>query len=122
MKRNTLMFLAYGALIAFVSLRPADGISVGSYDKITHFATYAVLAMLAARLRLPRLRYVVLLHVLVLYGGVLEFAQSFVPGRHMSGLDFLANTLGIVAGAIISAIVLAHMRSRQKLREEARSC
>jgi VanZ family protein len=37
----------------------------------------------------------------VLYSGLLEFGQSFVPGRQMSSLDLLANTLGVILGALL---------------------
>ena len=38
---------------------------------------------------------------IIAYGGLMELAQSYTPGRMMSGYDFLANTLGVVLGAII---------------------
>jgi VanZ family protein len=37
----------------------------------------------------------------IAYGGLLEVAQSYMPGRVMSGYDFMANTLGVVLGAVV---------------------
>ena len=38
---------------------------------------------------------------IVAYGGMMEVAQSFMPGRMMSAYDFLANTLGVIVGALV---------------------
>ena len=95
--------VAYGFLVAFVSLRPGSGSTVfDPYDKLAHLVTYAVFALLAASPGLSRQRYLVLLFGLMLYGGLLEIAQSFIPGRFMSVSDFFANTLGLVIGGILA--------------------
>jgi VanZ family protein len=39
---------------------------------------------------------------IVAYSGLLEVAQSFVPGREMSALDLLANTSGVLLAALFS--------------------
>ena len=49
---------------------------------------------------LSRRRRLFLYVVIVLYSGLLEVGQSFILGRDMSGLDFLANTLGVIFGAL----------------------
>lgn len=93
------LFVFYTALIAFVSLQPASGVSIGSWDKVFHLASYAVFAILAyGVVQKPRL-YIYLCVAIVAYGGLMEFGQSYMPGRFMSGYDFLANTFGVMLGA-----------------------
>lgn len=94
------MFGSYVALVAFASLLPAGGALVGSYDKSAHLVIYAIFAILAYRLGLTRRRYVYLCIGIIAYSGLLELGQSFVPGRQMSGLDLLANTLGVLLGVV----------------------
>jgi VanZ family protein len=70
-------------------------------DKIGHFIAYggmAVLTMLNFNSRVPRMAGI---GFGVLLGGILEWGQSFVPGREMSIMDEIANTLGLLAGIII---------------------
>ena len=99
--KNTAVFVGYALLVAFVSLRPPDeSSSVGSYDKAAHFFTYSVFATLAFRLYLSRRRRLFIYVAIVLYSGLMEVGQSFILGRDMSGLDFLANTLGVIFGAL----------------------
>ncbi len=112
---NATVLVFYAVFIAFASLRPADGVSIGSWDKFFHLASYAVFAVLAYRvLHRPR-PYMYLCIVIVVYGGLMEFAQSFIPGRDMSVYDFLANTLGVVLGAIM-AVKLGKIFSNRLLR------
>ena len=43
---------------------------------------------------------------LVLYAGVLELGQHFVPGRHASFGDFIASAAGGLAGVAMSALLI----------------
>jgi VanZ family protein len=70
-------------------------------DKITHFLGYAglaILALLSFQRLIPRLLALI---GAVGLGALLEWGQSFVPGRDMSLLDGVANSLGVLAGALI---------------------
>ena len=99
-KLSILAFASYTALVALVSLQPSSGVAIGSWDKTAHFLTYAVFAVLAwAISRSPRY-FVCLCLVIIAYGVLLEYGQSFVPGRHMSMADVLANTAGVVVAAV----------------------
>ena len=98
---NIILFAGYALLVAFFSLRPNGAAVVGSYDKLAHFLVYALFASLAYRLRLANRTYAYLCLGIVLYSGLLEFGQSFVPGRQMSALDLLANGLGVALGALV---------------------
>lgn len=89
-------------LVAFLSLQPGDGSFIGPYDKVAHFVTYGIFAALAHRMRLPARHYVYACIGIVAYSGLLEVAQSFVPGREMSAFDLLANSSGVLLGALLS--------------------
>lgn len=108
---NTLVLIAYAALVAAASLRPAGSSSLDPWDKLLHFLTYAVFAALACRAVREKRRLLYACLGIVAYGGLMEVLQSFMPGRVMSGYDFLANTLGVVAGALAMQH-LARIRAR----------
>jgi VanZ family protein len=97
------LFVAYGLVVAVASLQPASGINmaIGSFDKLAHLLTYGIFAALAYRLALSYRRYVWLCIGIVIYSGLLEYGQSFVPGRDMSSLDLVANGLGVLIGTLI---------------------
>jgi VanZ family protein len=42
---------------------------------------------------------------LVLYAGVIEMAQMFVPGRHARLSDFLVDALALWAGVMMASII-----------------
>ena len=103
MKRIPLaVFLAYGLLVTWASLSPGGSGALGSWDKLAHGLTYAVFALLGWRLGLARAGFTILCVAIVAYSGLMEFGQSFVPGRMMSGLDLVANTVGVVLGAYVA--------------------
>lgn len=99
------VFFCYAALVAFASLLPAGGALVGSYDKSAHLFIYTIFSVLAYRLRLPGRQYIYICLGIIAYSGLLEVGQSFVPGREMSALDLLANTCGVVVGALLCRVV-----------------
>lgn len=100
-------FVSYTALVAFVSLKPASGVSIGSYDKAAHFLTYALFAGLAWGISRSSRSFAYVCAAIVVYGALMEFGQSFVPGRDMSMLDLVANTMGVVLGAVICTKLLS---------------
>jgi VanZ family protein len=83
------------------------GLSLGppgfSIDKLAHFGAYAVLAALILRAtRTPhewRTAIIVVLAV-SLFGAVDEWHQSFIPRRTMSFADWVADTVGAIAGVL----------------------
>lgn len=91
-------FLFYAALIAYLSLTPTGAIPVGDYDKSAHFLSYTVFAVIGSFIQLAPRRFIALCVGIVLYSGLMEFGQSFVPNRVMSLLDFAANSLGVLVG------------------------
>ncbi len=74
------------------------------WDKLAHFAAWALLAVLLARGVRGRGGLWAPLAMAVVYGLVDEVHQSFVPGREMSALDLLADALGAAAGVGIAAL------------------
>ena len=101
-KYSTVIFASYAVVVAILSLQPGDGSSIGPYDKVAHLVTYGIFAALAHRMNLSARHYVYVCIGIVAYSGLLEVAQSFVPGRDMSALDMLANTSGVLLGALLS--------------------
>ena len=79
-------------------------------DKVIHFGLYSVLgvalgwARLASR-RTPSHLFMVALGSL--YGALDEYHQSFVPGRTPEVGDWVANTLGVLAGYALFTLVIA---------------
>jgi VanZ family protein len=104
---STVMFVSYAVVVAIISLQPGDGSSIGPYDKVAHFLTYGIFAVLAHFLNLSGRQFMYVCIGIVAYSGLLEVAQSFVPGREMSVLDLLANTLGVVLAAQLRTKILA---------------
>jgi VanZ family protein len=96
---NKIIFAVYTVLIALISLRPMNGVAIEHWDKLGHLVIYAIFAVLAHRVTRNALIYMYLCVAIIIYGGLMEFGQSFFPGRLMSIADFLANTVGVGLGA-----------------------
>jgi uncharacterized protein YfiM (DUF2279 family) len=82
-----------------------DGVGL---DKIAHFSAYAILAALALRATLTPRRLVTAVGVVVLVsvlGGIDEWHQSFIPGRSMSGADWMADTAGAIVGTLAVRLI-----------------
>lgn len=96
----------YAVFIAFVSVRPMSSASIEPWDKLFHLILYGVFAVLAYPVFKENRKYLYLCAGIVLYGGLMEFAQSYMPGRVMSVYDLMANTVGVVLGAVIAKKLL----------------
>ena len=97
--------LLYALFVGVLSLQPAQGPGVEHLDKVVHFSVYALFTVLAfVALRTTRSFYRVCTAI-VIYGGLLEVAQSFAPERSMSLYDFVANTSGVVVTAILIKLI-----------------
>ena len=95
------VFVTYGLIVAFASLSSGTGVSIESWDKMAHFLTYGLFAVLGFGLVTTRRAYLFVCLGIVLYSGLMELGQSFVPGRYMSAYDQLANVLGVLLGATL---------------------
>lgn len=96
---NIAIFLIYALLVGYASLSPASGLAIGSWDKLAHFLTYGLFAVLAYWVVRSKKAHLFVCLAIVLYSGLIEVGQSFVPGRFMSAHDLLANVLGVLFGA-----------------------
>lgn len=95
-------WLAVVVAVFVVALQPAAGPpGVWGVDKVIHFGVFLVLAAVPAAVLLGR-RAMLGAEVFLLAVGLgIEVAQSFIPERVGSGGDFLADVLGVLAGAAV---------------------
>ena len=82
---------------------------VPAADKLAHLVVYGILGALLARGRRLQghLPHAVLVLVGALYGASDEWHQSFVPGRQVSALDWVADLCGVAAGYWLAYSLLA---------------
>ena len=69
--------------------QPPPELTLG-WDKLNHGSAFVALALLA----------------LLAYGGLIEVAQWFVPGRAGEWADLLADAVGLAIGAALAWLVL----------------
>ncbi|MBE2224219.1 MAG: VanZ family protein, partial [Anaerolineae bacterium] len=97
------LFVLYLLGVIFVSLIPGTvflSSSVAHLDKVGHFFAYTGLGFLIGlTFRHRNGRLLVAVGVIFL-GFLLEWGQSFVPGRDMSLADGLVNTCGVILGGL----------------------
>ena len=97
-------FLFVLAFILWGSLTPVVAPGGGRYDKLQHFAAYAVLTA-TALVALPRRRWTVLLLVIGI-GATVEVLQGLLPlRRSASGLDLLADAAGAASALLVASFV-----------------
>lgn len=101
MNRDTALALGYAVIILSLSSIPGQHYPSGiifSYDKIIHFLEYFGFALLIVR-TLPISTSVALgVGIAVVFGGLDEIYQQFVPGRDSSFADWVADALGAFLG------------------------
>ena len=112
MKPYTVITIGYMLLITLLSHVPQDDIpesitsGLDNRDLLFHFAEYSILGFLLFRSITSDESLI--FHPF--YGSLLigisfaildEFHQGFVPGRHMSSIDMIFDSLGILFGTFI---------------------
>jgi len=99
------MLIGYILLIISVSSIPGNSIPrfiLLSWDKLLHLVEYSILGYLAVN----SFRAISKNQVIVIIISCLGFAcfdelwQSLIPGRFSSGLDIIADGIGIIMGSI----------------------
>ena len=97
------LFIAYGCLVTLLSLvslpllpEVAVGLNIPHIDKFIHFVVYFIFTLFGHKLAKSEQVFLYLCMGIVVFGGLMEVAQSFTPIRMMSGADFLANMLGVL--------------------------
>lgn len=87
--------------ITFLSLMPPrTNLSIHANDKVGHFIAYAVFSLNVLLLGRNFKQYALSMLLIVSYGILIEFLQSFV-GRDTSFYDFLANSAGVSIGIVL---------------------
>lgn len=95
-------WLAVVISVVVASLIPAAAPpGVWGLDKIVHFGVFLVLTVVPASVLSRNRAMLGAVMFLFAIGLGIEVAQSFVPGRVGSGSDFLADVLGVLAGAVV---------------------
>ena len=79
-------------------------------DKFLHFASFAVLALLALRVAQDRLEALAWLLGLLVAGWLIECLQALVPDRRFCWRDIGANAAGIAFVAILAQLYVSFFR------------
>ena len=99
-------FIFLSALVVFVAITalslmpPRTNLTIPTNDKVGHFIAYAVFSLNILLLGKNIMQYTVSTLLIVTYGILIEFLQSFV-GRETSFYDFLANSAGVSIGIVL---------------------
>lgn len=101
MKWLNLSLLVILVVITYYSLRFPANNSLPTNDKIGHFLAYACLACNGLLRWNKRRSQGIWISFAILYGLLMEFGQSYVPGRDPSLLDVVANSCGVLMGCVI---------------------
>lgn len=94
-----ILFLPACAGVLGGELGPSGG-EPHFWDKAVHFTAYFILSALAVAALRARKKALLAMLALIGMGAVLEVVQGMI-GRDMSARDELANTLGVIAGAVV---------------------
>ena len=109
-----LPLILYVLLIFFVSSRSGitpPGPDFVMKDKLAHVAEYSILGLLLflnIGWTVSRSRVVTFLFLFAVGASIAaldELLQSYIPGRHMSIFDWLADAAGIAAGAGLGVVI-----------------
>ncbi|MCX8006647.1 MAG: VanZ family protein [Coriobacteriia bacterium] len=97
--------LAWMSVIFWFSSRPGSDVP-GKIAPLAHFAEYAILGALLMFAASDPARWLDMALVASTYGITDEIHQAFVPGRTPDVGDWVLDTVGALAGALIVARVL----------------
>ena len=104
---NIFVFIVYTGFVTFASLRPMDSVALGNWDKSGHLVLYFIFALIGYRVVSNPRHYLYLCFGIVIYSGLMEVAQSFMPGRMMSIYDLLANAVGVAIAMIFTRMLFS---------------
>lgn len=87
--------------ITYLSLKsPSSSIQIDVNDKIGHLIAYCVLTVNAGLLFSSKKWWIVALCAFAM-SAIMEYLQSFVPGRFSDWKDLVANGSGVLLGCLI---------------------
>ena len=117
--RHWLPPLIWAGVIVFATSMPKTMVprQVGHWDKVVHFAIYAVLGALVtlAVQRRTAIRILALVVCAVAaFGAVDEWHQRFIPGRSTEFADWIADAAGGLAGVIVASLILMLLPKRSQ--------
>lgn len=100
---RVLLALEFLVIVYFSLKSPQGGVNVQLNDKVGHFIGYAILSMNAFLVFAcqSKMQTFILILALLGMGASLEGLQGLVPGREVSGLDMLANAIGVAIGTTL---------------------
>jgi len=113
--RHQILTFIWAIFIAFATLTPGESMPEVNFwdfanaDKLAHFGVFAVLSFLMIRgfslksslFGLKNKKIIFTIVITIMYGGLIEYAQSFIPGRSIEFNDMLANGFGSAIGVFV---------------------
>ena len=99
--------MIYAVLIFYISSLGPEGIPVKplfpNQDKVIHFAEYIPFGWLSLKAFMPvtPFGFVASMGFSLIYAASDEVHQSFVPGREMSVMDWMADAMGILVSGYV---------------------
>jgi len=118
-KLFALAFWVWVSIILYFSLTPnGPKLKIDLNDKtyrldyIFHFVVYFGLAIIYTLWKADKyfnVKSALLIYFLIIgiaLSGIIEYSQSFIPGRTFNPIDFYANTAGIIIGILIPKLLL----------------
>ena len=81
-----------------------------TWDKLLHLIEYFFLGILGYRAYANRYKYITIIISVfgIVFGCIDEIWQSFIPGRHPSYYDVIADSIGVISG-----VITIHMIKKQ---------
>ena len=105
--------LLFGYIIFIISVSSIPGHSMPrfilfSWDKLLHVVEYSILGYLAVNSSRAISKDQVMVVIISCLGFACfdELWQSLIPGRFSSGLDIIADGIGITVGAIFGSLLI----------------
>ncbi len=115
--RAVLLVLCLAVGYLALSPSPPQSASLG-WDKLNHAAAFAAMAFAGVfAFRQLRWHFLYVALGLLCYGGAIEIAQWFVPGRSSEWRDLLGDAVGIAVGMQLASVMLSvvqHLISRPR--------
>ena len=100
-----IQFFLYLFLILIGSSIPGKSVPtvfVFTWDKLLHVIEYFLLGVLGYRAYKNKHKYITIIISIfgIFFGCIDEIWQSFIPGRHPSYYDVIADSIGVILGVI----------------------
>ncbi len=112
----------WAAVLFLLSAWSSPGVSLDSgLDKVVHGGVYMILGLSLAwgRTRTASGVSVAVLIVMgVVYGALVEWYQTFVPGREAELMDGLANAIGVLVGYVLFTRFMPYSREGDRAPDQ----